>query len=179
MPRYVVLLRGINVGGNNLIKMSALKACLEQAGFADVSTYIASGNVFLTSDEKAPALTARVEQLLAKTFAYDASVVVRSRAQMQATIAKAPPGFGRQPAKYRYDCLFLKEPLTAAAALKLVPAKAGVDTVHAGPGALYFSRLVAKITQTQLNRIVGTPIYKQMTVRNWNTTTKLAALIAA
>ncbi|HUQ07606.1 MAG TPA: hypothetical protein VM261_34165, partial [Kofleriaceae bacterium] len=55
--------------------------------------------------------------------------------------------------------------------------KAGVDTVHAGPGALYFSRLVARITQTQLGKIVGTPIYKQMTIRNWNTTTKIAALL--
>ncbi|HUQ07085.1 MAG TPA: DUF1697 domain-containing protein, partial [Kofleriaceae bacterium] len=169
MNRYVILLRGINVGGNNIIKMSALKACLEQAGFVDVSTYIASGNVFVSSDEKAPAIVTRVEKLLAKTFAYDASVVVRSKAQMQATILKAPPGFGRQPAKFRYDCLFLKEPLTAAAALKSVTAKAGVDTVHAGPGALYFSRLVARITQTQLGKIVGTPIYKQMTIRNWNT----------
>ena len=50
MNRYVVLLRGINVGGKNLIKMTALKACLEQAGFADVVTYIQSGNVLLSSE---------------------------------------------------------------------------------------------------------------------------------
>lgn len=177
MTRYVVLLRGINVGGNNLIKMSALKACLEKAGYEDVSTYIASGNVLLSSSEKAPALVARVEKVLAKSFDYDASVVVRSAKQMQAILASAPAGFGADPAKFRYDCLFLKEPLTSVAALKDVKTKEGVDTADPGPGVLYFSRLVAKATQSQLNRIVGSPVYKSLTIRNWNTTTKLAGMM--
>ena len=51
MPGYVALLRGINVGGRNLIKMPALKACFEAGGFAEVATYIQSGNVLFTSPE--------------------------------------------------------------------------------------------------------------------------------
>lgn len=178
MNRYVVLLRGINVGGNNIIKMTALKACLEKAGFADVATYIASGNVLVSSKEtKRPALTAKIESVLAKAFAYQASVVIRDTKEMQRIVGKAPPGFGGQPDTYRYDVIFLKEPFTAAEAMKSVKTKDGVDEVHAATGVLYFSRLIAKATQSQLNKIVGTPAYQSMTIRNWNTTTKLLQLM--
>jgi uncharacterized protein (DUF1697 family) len=177
MARYVVLLRGINVGGNNLIKMSALKACLEKAGFEDVSTFIASGNVFVSTADKGPALVARIEKLLARSFDYDANVVIRSKAQMKAIVARAPAGFGSEPATYRYNVLFLKEPLTSAAAMKSVKTRDGVDAATPGPGVLYFSNLIARATQSQLGKITASPIYKSLTIRNWNTTTKLAQLM--
>ena len=52
MSQYVALLRGINVGGKNLIKMVALKACFEAQGLRDVTTYIQSGNVLFTTDNR-------------------------------------------------------------------------------------------------------------------------------
>jgi uncharacterized protein (DUF1697 family) len=67
--------------------------------------------------------------------------------------------------------------LSAADALAQVPAKAGVDRVSAGPGVLYFSRLIEKASQSRMSRIVALPIYKQMTIRNWNTTTWLLKLM--
>ncbi|HVR19008.1 MAG TPA: hypothetical protein VMS65_04915, partial [Polyangiaceae bacterium] len=79
--------------------------------------------------------------------------------------------------KFRYDVIFLKEPLTAALAMKSVRTKEGVDRAFAGKRVLYFSRLVAKATQSQLGKLVGLPVYKSMTIRNWNTTTKLLALM--
>jgi uncharacterized protein (DUF1697 family) len=179
VTRFVALLRGINVGGKNLIPMSALKACFERRGLADVSTYIQSGNVLFASDEKAPALVASLEGELSRTFGYDAAVVVRSQAQLRRIVDGAPAGFGARPAQYRYDVLFLKEPLSAAEALGSVPTRDGVDRVAAGSGALYFSRLIAKASQSQLSRLVSTPIYKRLTVRNWNTTTRLLALLEA
>ena len=177
MARYLALLRGINVGGKNVIKMTALAACFEAAGHADVVTYIQSGNVVFSTKAAAGGLTAQLERTLGATFGYQASVVVRSHKQLQAVIDGAPKGFGTQPAKYRYDVLFLKEPLTATAALALVKTKPGVDIATAGPGALYFSRLVAKATQSQLARVTGMPIYQSMTIRNWNTTTALLRLM--
>jgi uncharacterized protein (DUF1697 family) len=178
MRRYVALLRGINVGGNNLIPMLKLKACFEKNGFQEVTTFIQSGNVLFDAVGARPAaLVGKIEGMLGATFNYQASIVLRSRKQMSDIVARAPKGFGTQPDKYRYDVLFLKEPLKAAAALKSVPTREGVDQAHAGPGVLYFSRLVSKITQTQLTKIVGTPIYKQLTIRNWNTTTKLVRLL--
>jgi uncharacterized protein (DUF1697 family) len=178
MSHYLALLRGINVGGKNLIKMSELKACLEKLGLEDVATYIQSGNVIFTAPESGRAkLVSRIEGVLAKTFGYEASVVLRTQKQLEDVVAHAPEGFGTEPAKYRYDVLFLKEPLTAAVALKSVPTRAGVDAAHAGKGVLYFSRLIRKATQSQLNRLAALPVYQNMTIRNWNTTTALVRLM--
>ncbi len=176
--KYVALLRGINVGGNNLIKMSDLKTCFEKQGFEAVSTYIQSGNVlFLSKKSGAVELCGRIEATLKKTFDYEASVVLVSEKQLTDVVRRAPKGFGSEPQKFRYDVLFLKAPLTAASAMKSVNTRAGVDQAFAGSGVLYFSRLIAKATQSQLNKIVGTPVYKNLTIRNWNTTTKLYRLL--
>ena len=180
MTIYVALLRGINVGGKNLIKMPALKACFEDNGFEDVATYIQSGNVlFASSDTKSASLTDRIEAMLADVFDYVPTVVVRSRKQMGAIVDGAPEGFGARPATYRYDVIFLKEPLGAAKAIKEVPTNPAVDTADAGTGVLYFSRLIAKATQSRMNRIISSPIYPSVTIRNWNTTTKLLSLMDA
>lgn len=175
---YVALLRGINVGGNNLIRMPALKACFEAEGFGDVATYIQSGNVlFRAGRANQRALTAQIEKALSNTFAYQSRVVVRSFAQMKAIVEEAPKGFGRQPTAYRYDVIFLKDPLTPDEAMKSVSAKPGVDRVVAGDSVLYFSRLISKAAQSHLSRVVGTPPYQNMTIRNWNTTATLLDLM--
>ena len=181
MARYVALLRGINVGGKNLIPMPALKTCFEIAGFTDVSTYIQSGNVLFSAPTTGQAaLTKKVERAIGSAFDhYAASVVLRSKAQMVKVVSDAPPGFGAEPDEYRYDAIFLKAPLTGKAAIEEVEIKEGVDRCWAGAGILYFSRTVERITSSRINRIVGKPIYQQMTIRNWNTTTKLAALLDA
>jgi uncharacterized protein (DUF1697 family) len=179
MTRYVALLRGINVGGNNLIGMPALKAAFEAQGYADVVTYIQSGNVVFSSSERSTVLVPRIEAALGKAFDYAASVVLRSRQQMHGVVHGAPGGLGARPAQYRYDVLFLKPPLVASQVLKVVPTKAGVDQVFAGSGVLYFSRLMEKASQSYLSRLVSMPVYRQITARNWNTTTRLLAIMEA
>jgi uncharacterized protein (DUF1697 family) len=178
MSRYVALLRGINVGGNNLIKMPDLAACFRAMGFGDVATYIQSGNVvFSALEADAEKLARRIEATLTATFGGAASVFLRSRAQLRAVVARAPAGFGTQPARFRYDVIFLKPPLTAAAAIKTVVTKPGVDRAHGGAGVLYFSRLASKASQSRLGKIASLPIYKSMTIRNWNTTSALLRLV--
>ena len=181
MPRYVALLRGINVGGKNLIPMPALKACFEDVGFEDVGTYIQSGNVVFTGPSSSEAaLTTRVEQAIRRAFShYDASVVVRSRTQMRSVVDNAPKGFGTQPAKYRYDVCFLKPSTTAKQVVAVVPTTEGVDRIWAGTGVVYFSRLTTRATSSRFNRVASLPAYQQMTIRNWNTTTKLRELLDA
>jgi uncharacterized protein (DUF1697 family) len=178
MTRYVALLRGINVGGNNLIKMPALKACFEKQGLRDVVTYIASGNVLFTADEPSPEkLASLIEGGVIRTFKCASSVVLRSRKQMREIVGRAPSGFGAQPEKFRYDVIFLKEPLTAAVATKSVQLAPGVDEMHAGAGVLYFSRLISQATRSRLGKIAAMPIYKNLTIRNWNTTSALVRMI--
>jgi uncharacterized protein (DUF1697 family) len=179
MARHVALLRGINVGGKNPIPMAGLKSCFEENGFDDVRTYIQSGNVIFSSPVSNQAeLTRVIERMLRTTFAhYEASVVLRSRVQMRAIVDRAPQGFGTEPSKYRYDVIFLKPPLTAKAAMQSVSMKEGVDRGWAANGVVYFSRLTSRATQSRLSRVVSLPIYQQMTLRNWNTTTKLQLLL--
>jgi len=177
MGRYVALVRGINVGGKNLIKMSALKACFEDIGVDEVATYIQSGNVLFSSPTSSAELTMRIEEAVARTFGCKACVMLRTRRQMQDIVSRAPDGFGEHPDSYRYDVVYLKPPLTAAVALRDVPTREGVDDAHAGVGVLYFSRLVRKASQSRLSRVVSLPIYQNMTIRNWNTTTKLLQLL--
>jgi uncharacterized protein (DUF1697 family) len=98
---------------------------------------------------------------------------------MQAIVAGAPKRFGAAPDRYRYDVLFLKKPLTAATAMKTVPAREGVDDVQAGTGVLYYSRLISEASRSRLSKIVSLPIYQRMTIRNWRTTTKLLEMMSS
>lgn len=179
--RYVALLRGINVGGNNIIKMVDLRQVFEAAGYREVTTYIQSGNVVFTAPPSAPAkakLTAAVESMLGEAFAYESRVVLLSAREMALVVEEAPQRFGTDPARYRYDVLFVKPPLEPGEALAQVPTNPAVDVASAGSHALYFRRLVAKATQSRLSKLVAQPVYKSLTIRNWNTTRKLAEMTA-
>jgi uncharacterized protein (DUF1697 family) len=177
---YVALLRGINVGGKNLIPMPALRAFFEALRLGDVSTYIQSGNVlFRSGPADAQRLCARIEKALSREFGYEASVVLQSHAQMRSVVSLAPKGFGKQPALYRYDVVFLKSSIDAADVVTSIRTREGVDVVYAGEGVLYFSRLISRATQSYMSRIVSMPFYKQATIRNWNTTTTLLTLMDA
>jgi uncharacterized protein (DUF1697 family) len=178
MNQYLVLLRGINVGGKNIVKMADLKASFEAMDFFNVITYIQSGNVLFQSDEKDKALlTVKIEKGLSKRFNFEAKVVVIAQKELVGIVRGAPEGFGSEEKQFRYDVIFLKEPLTPKEAIKSVSAREGVDTAHAGKQALYFSRLISRASQSHLTKIIGMPVYQNMTIRNWNTTTKLLALM--
>jgi uncharacterized protein (DUF1697 family) len=179
MPRFVALLRGINVGGKNLVPMAALRSWLEAAGFEAVATYIQSGNVLFETPKPKRGLAATVEAEIEARLGRRLVVVVRSHAELAAIVAGAPPGFGGDRGRYLDDVVFLREPVRPAAALREVSPRAGVDEVAAGPGVLYFRRLAARSAESRLNRVASLPVYGSMTIRNWNTTTKLLALLDA
>ncbi len=174
----LALLRGINVGGRNVIRMAQLRKCFEAEGFSDVVTYIQSGNViFRSASSGLGSLKVRIEAMLEAAFDYKAKVTLRSHAQMQAVVEEAPAGFGGRPDAYRYDVLFLIPPLTAPAALEHVRIRPGVDEAWTGEGVLYFSRLIEKASRSHLSRLASLPVYQSMTIRNWNTTTRLLQLM--
>jgi len=179
MTKYVALLRGINVGGKNKVPMAGLRKCLEELGFSNVSTYIASGNVILESDKRPDEIKAQIEQALPKRFKLDTElikVLVLSRKQLQAVINNKPEGFGEQPAKYHSDAIFLMG-IDAAQAMPVFDPREGVDKVWPGEGVIYSQRLSSQRTKSRLSKIVATPAYKSMTIRSWNTTTKLLKIL--
>jgi uncharacterized protein (DUF1697 family) len=176
--KYLALLRGINVGGNNIIKMTDLKSCFEKLGFNNVLTYIQSGNVVFTSDIKDKnKLTKKIEHALTERFNYKALVVVITHRELKKVIDEAPHGFGKDADAFRYDVLFVKEPSRPDDTMKVISTREGVDRAYAGKSVLYFSRLISKASQSRLTKIVALPVYKNITIRNWNTTTKLLALM--
>jgi uncharacterized protein (DUF1697 family) len=179
MTTYVILIRGINVGGKNKVPMTGLRTCLEELGCSNVSTYIASGNVIVESGKRPDELQAQIEAALPKRFKLDSELVkvlVLTRKQLQAVIENKPNGFGEQPEKYHSDAIFLMG-IDAAQAMPVFDPREGVDTVWPGDGVIYSQRLSAQRTKSRLSKIVGTPVYQSMTIRSWNTTTKLLKLL--
>ncbi len=145
MTRYLVLLRGINVGGRNKVPMAALRDLLESHGHTKVSTYIASGNVILSSDRSAAAIKRELEEALPKAFKLDSeliAVLVLTLAQLRAVVRKRPKGFGDKPDTYHSDAVFLMG-IDAPTAMKVFDPRPGVDEVWPGTGVIYSQRLSA------------------------------------
>jgi uncharacterized protein (DUF1697 family) len=179
MTRYLVLLRGINVGGKNKVPMARLRELLEELGYTDVATYIASGNVVLSSDRGPNEIKRRIEEALPKTFRLDSelvAVLVLTRAQLRAVVDNKPDGFGEHPDTYHSDAVFLMG-IDAASAMEVFDPRPGVDSVWPGDGVIYSQRLSAERTRSRLSKIMASPVYKSMTIRNWATTMALIDLL--
>jgi uncharacterized protein (DUF1697 family) len=173
---FVALLRGINVGGNNVIRMPDLAECLTDAGYGNVLTYMQSGNVLFSTDAGQQDLDDAIQRVLEDRFGAAIPVVTRSRDELAETIAKAPPDHGS--AALRSEVIFVKRPLTAEAAYAALPGlREGVDTVALGPGVIYFSRVATRASKTRLTKLMVMPMFQQMTMRTWRTTTRLLALL--
>lgn len=157
MTTYVVLLRGINVGGKNKVPMAILKACLETLGCADVRIYIASGNIILKSDKSAREVAAMIEAALPTTFELDDAIVralVLTHEQLQAVIDNKPRGFGSKPETYHSDVIFLIG-LDTNETMSVFSPREGVDKVWLGDGVIYSQRLSAERTKSRLGKIVS------------------------
>ena len=175
MTRYLVLLRGINVGGRNKVPMAALRELLESHGHTNVSTYIASGNVILSTDKAAVAIKRDLEEALPRAFKLDSeliAVLVLTLAELRDVVRKRPKSFGDQPETYNSDAVFLMG-IDAPTAMQVFDSRPGIDQVWPGTGVIYSQRLSAQRTKSRLGKIVGTPAYKSMTIRSWATTMAL------
>jgi uncharacterized protein (DUF1697 family) len=178
MTSYLALLRGINVGGKNIVRMTELREAVEAMGHAEVSTYIQSGNLlFRAPRQKRAELAERIESELSRRFGIELKVVLLTHAQLRRVVGDAPRGFGADT--HKCDVLFLRAPLTAGKAMAVVETRDGIDGAWTGPGVLYYSRLAAKASGSRLSKIVARPEYQNMTIRSWSTTTKLLALMDA
>lgn len=177
MTSYVAFLRGINVGGKNLIAMPDLSEAFRDLGYANVRTHGQSGNVlFEVNRTGGQALEDEIEHHLHARFKASIMVVIRSRDELAKIVANAPADHGSE--RLRSDVFFLKLPLTAEAAFAELPElRGGIDSIAIGPGALYFSRSAAQATKTRIQRVLAMPMFQQMTVRTWRVTTRLLELM--
>ena len=158
--------------------MPELKRRLEESGYTQVRTYINSGNVLLQSEETTENLSRKVEKLITESFALDSAlikVLVPTEKQLQAVIEGKPTGFGEQPDKFYSDVIFLIN-IGSDEAFEVFRPREGVDTVWKGGEVIYSQRLGNMRSKSRLGKIIGTPAYKSMTIRSWNTVVKLLEL---
>ena len=174
---FVALLRGVNVGGKNNLSMSALKANLSKAGFADVATYINSGNVLFTSSEADPRkLEEKIERLLASGHKLECKVVVRSIVEMKKLVQSLPPSW-RGDEEWAHNVMFLRRSIDSKDVLKELAPKPDIEKVLYRPGAVLWSARRSDIQKSAINKISSRKIFQDMTVRNPNTTRKLYELM--
>lgn len=177
MEKYIALLRGINVGGKNMLPMKELKALLEGEGFADVSTYIQSGNVFFSCEPAEPeTLQRRITALIEARFGFAVPVCVLSARELTEALDHAPEWWGRDEAA-KHNAIFVIAPATVADIYAQVGQMKPEYEKAAHHGRIIFwSAPVETFSRTRLSRVVGTKVYDAITIRNANTTRKLREL---
>lgn len=157
--------------------MAELKAALEADGFDDVKTYIQSGNVFVTTSQKDQLKIAlAITKTIKKHFALDVRTVVFTKTEWKHIIQSAPKWWG-QGEGWRHDLFILLPPFDMDKVMaEIGAAKPDIEQMKAGKSVVYSSRLFAKTSSTTAHKIISKPIYKEMTVRNHNTSNKLLTL---
>lgn len=178
---HVALLRGINVGGNNMVPMAELRAALTASGYSDVSTYIQSGNVLFRSTETdTTVLEEAIAEVIARTFGIKIDVVVVTRDQLAAVLSANPYPDEPNP-KYVHVVFLGAEPDLARldAARQTAAAKGSRDTVTAGDRVLYMHTPDGYGTSELAKALVKLSSSAKGTARNLSTTAKLLALCDA
>lgn len=175
--KYIALLRGINVGGNSLIKMADLKIAVEKCGYQNVATYIQSGNViFETNEGNSQRISKNLELALSKAFHIPLRVVVQSHKEFEQVISSVPDEW-KKPNDIRCYIAFVREPVTVKEVIQEIKPKETVDRMSAGPGVVYLTTEMSGLTRSGFTKLVGTKIYKDITIRNYTTTKKLFELM--
>lgn len=175
--KYIALLRGINVGGNNKVSMKELKACFEQAGFAHVSTYINSGNVLFCSEERdILRLTQLCEQQIQRQFGQTIRVCLLDADAYQDAMEHAPHWWGDDP-ESKHNLIYIIPPATAEEISSDVgEIKPEYEQLYAYGNVIFWSAPVKTFSRTRWSKVVGTKAYQNITIRNANTARRLLEL---
>jgi uncharacterized protein (DUF1697 family) len=173
--RWVALLRAVNLGARNKVPMAELRALLEDAGYGDVKTYIASGNVLLDGPRSRASVARELERVVAANFGVDTTAIVRKPAELAALVNGHP--FGRDTS--RSHVVFLANRPTAKAAQRLAEEDHSPDRGVVAGANVYVQYGAgvqnARLSAARLERLLGVAA----THRNWRTVAALAELATA
>jgi uncharacterized protein (DUF1697 family) len=173
---YVAFLRGVNVGGKGIVAMATIREALVALGLSDVRTYINSGNViFSTPASDAEKLTATIEKALEKRAGMVIKVLVMDHKALERVVEAIPRNWVDDKTMRTYVLLLWKE-LDHPKILDSLPIRAGVDDLRYARGAVIWNVDRKNVPKSRMNQLVGTPLYKQMTIRSANTMRKLIEL---
>ena len=175
---YVALLRGINVGGKNIVKMAELRQMLSGLGFQNVKTYIQSGNAIFDSTDTPDNIKEKVLKSFQITFKFESAIILRTKDEISKNIASLPfseleteAAIAANPDVEHLYVYFTDDILTDAAVDALNADYGNPDKLYVGQGGVYLlcyesvrdSKLAAALSKQNIS----------MTARNWKTLNKL------
>jgi uncharacterized protein (DUF1697 family) len=175
---YVMLLRGINAGGARRVEMARLKIVLEQSGLGNVETYINSGNVIFAS-RKAPAQE-KIDAALAAEFGFDIPTLIISSDDFLRIADAIPHEWGNDydlKNGWKSDVAYLFPAVDDTEILTAMGYQPEVETLIYEKGAVLSNLSRKNQPKSSLARLIGKPLYRQMTVRNVTTARKLAEMV--
>jgi uncharacterized protein (DUF1697 family) len=171
MTRYAAFLRGVNVGGVNL-KMAAVAAALEEAGFRDVRTILATGNVLMNATSGAAAVRKKAEATLRKTFGYDAWVLVYDVDTVRAISDGYP--FEREVPDHQSYVTFVSDEKVLDEFEELAREPGPGENISRGDGVVYWQIPKGKTLDSTMGKTMGKKRYKSSTTtRNLRTLEKM------
>lgn len=175
--KFIALLRGINVGGNNKVPMSDLRLVFESLGFENIQTYINSGNVIFDSTKTDKTELVKVcEEAIKKKFGFSVVCSIIAATELHSALNEAPSWWGKDDSS-KHNAIFVIAPATAADIINEVgEAKPEYEKVAAVEPIVFWSAPLETFGRTRYSKIVGTKSYASVTIRNANTAKKLAEL---
>lgn len=177
MEKYLLLLRGINVGGNNKLSMKALKEKMTQKGLKDVTTYINSGNVIFSSElTDLTQLKNEIETMLQEEFQLSLKVMLIRAEDFTEALGHAPSWWDVSPSD-KNNVIFVMPPLTAEAVIGAVGAcKPEYEQVAFYGSLIFWTAPSETFSKTRWSKVVKSSVYEFITKRNANTSKKLMQL---
>lgn len=176
---YVAFLRGINVGGNSSVSMASIREAFVAIGMSDVRTYINSGNVIFSANiSSVERLTARIEKALEEGTGMPIKVLLMDHMALQKLVLAIPRDWVDDKKMRTYVLLLWKE-IDDRKILNQLPANPDIDNIRYTRGAVIWMVDRSDVTKSRLTRMVGTPVYKKITMRSANTMRKLSVLTAS
>lgn len=178
--RYVVLLRGVNVGGKNRVPKAEFQEVLERAGCTDVVIYLNSGNAVCTSEK---ALTSNhVQAALEKHFGFPIPTLVLPARAIRTIAAAIPLHWSNDPltpdkSGQKSDVLYLFDDVNSPGILDELGYNAAIESMLYVDGAVLANITRVNQSRGSLQKLVGTKLYSRVTIRNIHTAKKLAELI--
>ena len=175
MARQIALLRGINIGPNKRVPMPRLRELLTEHGYEDVKTYVASGNVVLTSKTKPRKLENELQKLIENEWGFEVAVVVRTRDELADVIEREPFGDVADNPKFLQVSFLSGEP-DAANAKRINEACVAPEQVVIDGREIYAWHPDG-IGRSELAKLLATKkLGVTVTARNWRTVLALLEL---
>lgn len=179
MKRYVTLLRGINISGKNRVPMAELRQGFEKLAFAEVKTYLNSGNVIFSSDEDdTKKFTNQIERMINYQFDLDIPVFVIAKEELEDILCNAPNWWGNENKKIYDNLIFMIPPATFTDVYNEIGSpKEGLEKIKEYKKAIFWSFTRKDYRKTNWwSKTASANIRSKLTIRTANTVRKIVGM---